>query len=56
MPSPLRPTKRWNAYRNESAERASVSSKCTARVDAQVNKQMYALILSLESVVTWDLT
>ena len=54
--SPIRLTKLWNACKNESAERASVSSKCTAQVDAQVNKQMNALMLSLDSVVTWNLT
>ena len=43
--SPLRPTKRRNASRNECAERVSVSSKCTARVDAKVNKQICALTL-----------
>ena len=54
--SPLQPTKHRNACRNESAERVLVSSKYTAQVDAQVNKQMYASTLSLDSVVTWDLT
>ena len=48
--NPLRLTKRRNACRNDSAERASVSSKCTALVAAHVNKHMYVLAFSFYSI------
>ena len=54
--NPFQPTKCQNGCRNECAERVLVSSKCTAQVDAQADKQMYSITLSLDSAVTCDLT
>ena len=46
--SPLLLVNLRKARRNECASSPAVSSRCTALVEEQVNKQMYALVWELE--------
>ena len=53
--SPLRLTNLWNACKKDVTAKLSVNSRWTARVDAHVNRQQYALLrFSGDAELRWS--